>query len=315
MRYKEVLDIINTGIVIIDRHYKVLEWNRWMSFYSKIERADIIDSSLFQRYPDLNKPSFLRVCKSVFTFGNIIYLSQKIHNYLFPFKVIGSYSSSFEFMQQSCNIAPLKDEDGNIEFIVISIQDVTESVIIEKRLRNLNSTDGLTGAYNRRYFEARLKEEFYRLRRYKLTLSLLMFDIDNFKNINDTHGHQFGDFVLKKISMEVIELIRDVDILIRFGGDEFICFLPETNITGAYCLAERIRITIEKTLFNYDDKEDYVSISIGVAEVLKTMTEPGELISAADQALYLAKDAGRNCSKLYSEKDAIARRESDSIGE
>ncbi|MBI9104158.1 MAG: sensor domain-containing diguanylate cyclase [Spirochaetales bacterium] len=315
MRYKAVLDIINTGIVIIDRHYKVLEWNRWMSFYSKIERKDIIDLSLFQHYPNLNKPSFLRVCKSVFTFGNIIYLSQKIHSHLFPFKVIGSHSSSFEFMQQSCNISPLKDEDGKIEFLVISIQDVTESVVIERRLRNLNSTDGLTGAYNRRYFEARIKEEFFRLKRYELTLSLLMFDIDNFKKINDTYGHQFGDYVLKKISMEILELIRDVDILIRFGGDEFICFLPETNIMGAYTLGERIRKTIEKTCFSDDDKEASVSISIGTAEVLKSMTEPEQLIEAADQALYTAKNAGRNCTKKYSAEEIFVKRESDSNGE
>ena len=302
MYYKEILDIISTGIVIIDRHYKVLEWNRWMSFFSKIEREKIVNTNLFHHYPDLNQPSFLRVCKSVFTFGNIIYLSQKIHNYLFPFKVIGSHASHFEYMQQNCNIAPLKNKDGEIELIVISVQDVTESVIVEKRLKNLNATDGVTGIYNRRYLDSRMKEEFFRLKRYGMILSIIMFDIDYFKNLNDNLGHPFGDFVLQRMSLIIKELIRDVDVLARYGGDEFICLLPETDIEGAETLAERIRIKVCEGDFTYSGKTSSISVSLGAAQVEEGVEGPEDLLKAADEALYEAKNAGRNCVRVFRNK-------------
>ncbi len=300
MYCNEILNIISTGIVIIDRQYKVIEWNRWMSFFSKIEREQIVNCSLFQFFPGLNEPGFIRTCKSVLSFGNIVFLSQKIHNNLFPFKVVGSHSSRFEFMQQSCSIAPLRNKQEEIEHLIISIQDVTESVVVEQKLRTLNSLDELTGVYNRRFLNLRLNEEFYRLIRYKIKLSLIMFDIDHFKQLNDNSGHQCGDYVLQHLCEVISALIRDVDLLARYGGDEFTCLLPETDISGAEFLAERIRMLVNKTEFIYEEKKLEVSVSLGVAQSNEEMTDSDQLLEAADTALYKAKKAGRNCVSIWS---------------
>ena len=203
-------------------------------------------------------------------------------------------------MQQSCNIAPLKNTEGEIDKLVISVQDVTEAVIIENKLRILNSTDELTGASNRRDLEARLKEEFFRLKRYDISLSLFMFDIDSFKRLNDTHGHLFGDYILKELTLQIKKLIRDVDVLVRYGGDEFICMLPETEAEGAMVLAERIRIRTSETRYTLGENENSITLSIGVVQAHKSMSDPLELLEAADKALYQSKEEGKNRVSLWS---------------
>jgi len=300
---EEILDILNMGIVVLDRSFKVQEWNRWMTFHSRMERKDILDQNLFHFFPDLNNPSFLRTCKSVFTFGTIIYLSQKIHSHLFPFKVLGSYSSHFDLMQQSCTISPLKQGSEEVSTIVITVQDVTETVIVEKRLRTLNALDGLTAIYNRRYLNLRLQEEVYRQKRYGAVMSLIIFDIDHFKNINDTHGHACGDYVLQKLCILISTLIRDVDVFARYGGEEFVLLLPETGAQGALILAERIRKAVEEYEFQYESTNRlHITVSLGVATHNQLLATPEQFLKAADKALYEAKKGGRNCLKVYSER-------------
>ena len=112
-------------------------------------------------------------------------------------KPTGAFPTRFKFKQQSCTAYPIRDEHSTVRQICIAIQDVTEMAAYEKILLEINLKDSLTGAYNRRFLTTRLSEEFERHRRYSRTLSLLMLDIDYFKKINDTYGHQCGDFILK----------------------------------------------------------------------------------------------------------------------
>ncbi|KWT83454.1 response regulator [Candidatus Magnetominusculus xianensis] len=124
----QLLDMLNTGVVIIDKKLAVLYWNRWLAMQSGIQSSDIVGAELLDFFPNLDKPSFLKSCKSVFTFGNFIFLSQKLHNYLFPFKLTGKQAAHFEYMQQSCTLGPLRDESDTIKYIFITIEDVTEIV-------------------------------------------------------------------------------------------------------------------------------------------------------------------------------------------
>ena len=144
---------------------------------------------------------------------------------------------------------------------------------------NINSTniDGLTGLYNKNYFYSCYKKHL------TAPLSILMIDLDNFKNINDTHGHLNGDLALKEAAEIFKHSIRNSDILARFGGDEFILMLPETNLEGAYIVGERIRKAMEKKY----------PVSIGVA-ALELNNSLEELINNADKALYRAKKQGKN---------------------
>ncbi len=164
---------------------------------------------------------------------------------------------------------------------------------LEKKNRELARmiiTDSLTGLYNHQYIYEQIKNEIRKSDRYERPFSVIMCDIDDFKKINDTHGHQVGDGVLMKISEALKETVRDVDIVGRYGGEEFLLALPETTLQNAYTLAERIRKKIEKLKFG---AEISVTISGGVAEH-KSDEDEKMLVARADDLLYKAKKEGKN---------------------
>jgi diguanylate cyclase len=295
MIFSQIFDMLDAGIVILDRDLNVFKWNRWMTTHSKIKPEEIVGKSLFSFYPDLNTPWFLRNCKSVFTFGNFAFISQKLHKYCFPFKsYYNTLGYRFDYMQQSCTVGPLRDEDNEIKYIFINVQDVTEIVAYEQKLIEMNTKDGLTGIYNRRFFEPRLIEEFERHKRYDRPMSLVMLDIDHFKEVNDTHGHQAGDYILKSLSDFIGERIRNVDIFARYGGEEFCILLPETHLDAAQMLAEQIRKQIESEIFQFKKIDIKITVSQGLATLLREVENAEVLLKMADDALYDAKKAGRN---------------------
>ncbi|MBI5739635.1 MAG: sensor domain-containing diguanylate cyclase [Nitrospirae bacterium] len=294
MMLQQIFDAINIGIVILDRDMRVRGWNRWMEIHSGIRSDMIRDTSIFDTYPHLNNPKFTRSCKSVFSFGNFCFFSQKLHHYLFPFKTSCYSEARFDYMQQSCAMGPLRDEDNQINNLFIYVQDMTEVAAYERKLVQINMKDGLTGIFNRRFLETKLAEEFNRHKRYGGVFSIIMFDIDYFKKVNDTYGHPCGDFILKAVTSRTAALIRNIDYLARYGGEEFCCLLPETAITAAIMVAERFREAIETHENNFDDNVIKVTISLGVAEFRSSMEAVHELIKSADNALLRAKREGRN---------------------
>ncbi len=158
--------------------------------------------------------------------------------------------------------------------------------------------DGLTGAHNKRYFIEFLEREIARCSRYGRPLSLLMFDIDHFKAVNDTHGHLTGDHVLKEMCRRLLGRIRKEELLARYGGEEFACVLPETDNAGAMAFAEQIRILVGGTPFEYEGDSFTVTVSVGVATLNNDggdmVLEATALIKLADENLFAAKHAGRN---------------------
>jgi diguanylate cyclase (GGDEF)-like protein len=181
------------------------------------------------------------------------------------------------------------------EFISLSISNAKS---FEKAER-LAVTDGLTGLTNRQHLEALLTSEILRSRRYRTPLSLVMLDVDYFKSVNDTFGHQEGDDVLIAVAAIIKNLCRSHDIAARYGGEEFLLILPETNGSGAMVIAERVREEVESHRFNYEGKVHSVTISCGIAEINNEKDQGvAGLISVADQALYKAKETGRNRTVL-----------------
>jgi len=163
----------------------------------------------------------------------------------------------------------------------------------------LSVTDPLTGIYNRGYLNKHLSEEIKRARRYKRSLSLILCDIDHFKKVNDTYGHQSGDQVLKEFVQCIKESIRyDVDWLVRYGGEEFIVVLPETGLKVACLVAERLRNDIAKKTIEVKDKVIHITASFGVNSIDSTTPDDkissNAIINEADRYLYLAKEEGRN---------------------
>lgn len=188
-----------------------------------------------------------------------------------------------------------KDFDREDEKLFMAFSHQVSVAIENARLYNMAFYDGLTKVFMRRYFEAWLDQEFARVKRYRTDLSILMFDIDHFKKINDSYGHQAGDVVLQEIAQVVKNNIRAADVLARYGGEEFVICLPETKVSKALYLAERIRHEIEKKEFIYQDKKIPVTISLGVASFRETPEDSvSQFIKDADSALYQSKEEGRN---------------------
>ncbi|RKH59021.1 diguanylate cyclase [Corallococcus aberystwythensis] len=158
----------------------------------------------------------------------------------------------------------------------------------------LTIADGLTGINNKRYFLEYLEREMGRSHRYQRTLSLMMFDIDHFKQINDVHGHLAGDHVLREMAQSIKRLVRREQCFARYGGEEFAVVMPEDGPDKARLFAEKIRKLVEDKRFVFEDKDIPVTISIGVAEVASEMSEPSQFIKVADANLYKAKKTGRN---------------------
>jgi diguanylate cyclase (GGDEF)-like protein len=168
-----------------------------------------------------------------------------------------------------------------------------------KMIQELAITDGVTGLYTRRYAMERFKEEFLRSQAHHFSLSVLMIDVDDFKDCNDKYGHLVGDIVLFEIGNRIKENIREVDMLARFGGEEFIVFAPNTSKESVFAFAERIRKGIEEAMIRAYDERLKTTVSIGLSSYPEDAKSPEDLIGKADWALYQAKKLGKNRSCAF----------------
>jgi diguanylate cyclase (GGDEF)-like protein len=215
---------------------------------------------------------------------------------------------------------PLRDAVGNINGAIVVNQDITSRKQVEEQLREamtaldaanqelqqvlmreqlMARTDHLTGISNRRHFFEVSEQLFTVAQRYQTPLSVLMFDIDHFKRINDKYGHQAGDTLLKCVALIADQHVREADILARYGGEEFIVMLPNTSAREALAAAENIREQVAACQEIGTCNDARITISVGIASILPGEDSLNRLIQRADQALYSAKNAGRNCSKVF----------------
>jgi two-component system cell cycle response regulator len=220
-----------------------------------------------------------------------------------PFTLHGAQSGVF-FLRTMANGATLTETDVAFaeEVIRTAINAIEKAYQLEtvqsdkEKYRWLATVDALTGCMNRRAFTERLERELDRVSRYGVKLSVMMIDIDRFKDINDTHGHVVGDNVLSQLGDLLREEVRSVDLAARYGGEEFVIVLPDTDLEGAVVFAERLRKRVEEC--NFADTGDplraTVSIGVASASIAGEITEPESLIAHADEALYRAKNDGRN---------------------
>ena len=171
-----------------------------------------------------------------------------------------------------------------------------QNALLHEELERLSVTDRLTELYNHGYFHQRLDEEIGRASRFSHPLSLIMLDIDDFKEFNDTYGHPRGDAVLRRVADIIRENLREIDVAARYGGEEFVIVLPETDATGAHYVAERVRESVESSAFETSDGGGSVSksVSVGIATFPVNAESATLLVDAADRAMYDAKHSGKN---------------------
>ncbi|WP_338072056.1 diguanylate cyclase [Billgrantia bachuensis] len=187
------------------------------------------------------------------------------------------------------SITAVHDEAGNIRHFIAVFHNIAERKRLEQELEQQATRDHLTGAYNRRAFDAAMRKAVRQAERSDNTFSLLLFDIDLFKSVNDQHGHDTGDVILKRLALLVGKALRSTDLLARWGGEEFAILLQDTSAQGASIFAERLRQQVAETRLH----GLAVTISLGIAEYRRGES-PEEMLTRADSALYRAKRAGRN---------------------
>ncbi|WP_019559550.1 GGDEF domain-containing protein [Caldimonas manganoxidans] len=178
--------------------------------------------------------------------------------------------------------------------VYVILRQVFRLEQLRQRLQALAVTDDLTGCYNRRYFWDRIEQEWARAHRHGLPLAVLLIDVDDFKRINDAHGHHAGDLMLQALVRACGASLRSTDVLARYGGEELAVLLPQTNLSGALAMAERIRAALQQVRIDWQGQSVGATVSVGVAALHDSHANVQAMVHDADVALYEAKRAGRN---------------------
>jgi diguanylate cyclase (GGDEF)-like protein len=197
------------------------------------------------------------------------------------------------------SVTPMDTNSHKVDRFVHVARDITERKSLEDKLRLLATTDSLTSIWNRRYFRSLAKRELDRTNRYGGELALMMIDLDHFKRINDTYGHAVGDEALKMVAATGRATLRRIDIFARYGGEEFVIALPETPLEQAVQVAERLRQTLAETPITTETGHLHITVSIGLATNDPGSADLNTLLQQADEALYQAKDNGRNRVEVF----------------
>ena len=301
-----IVDRANVGIFVINRDREIVLWNQFMEIHSERKADTVVGNNLFEAFPELPQKWLDRKIESVFILKNFSFTSWEQRPYLFKFAHNRPVTGGVDCMRQDCTLMPIKDDAGQVEFICFTVLDVTDTSIYQskleettEKLREMSNQDGLTKLFNRRYIEETISNEYERARRYGNQFSVILTDIDFFKKVNDNHGHLAGDEVLRVVSKRLSSVLRDTDVLGRYGGEEFIIALPETDMEGAVVVAERLRKVIESEPIEAEGETLSIAISLGVTEMYETTLAYAQLIAEADLALYKSKENGRNCTTRY----------------
>lgn len=301
----EIIHSVDVGVMVLDREYQVEVWNGFMENHSGLAPDQTQGQSVFALFPEIEEAWFRRKVESVALLGTPAFSIWEQRPFLMNFKSYQPITGMADFMYQNITLLPLKSTTGVVEHIGVVIYDVTDVAVNKSQLQDANMklerlsrTDRLTQLFNRGYWEECLHAEYHRFNRYHQPVSLLIFDIDHFKKINDTYGHPAGDEVIRQVAEAMRSLVRNTDIPGRYGGEEFVCLLPDTPGDGAMILAERIRTHIERLLVMHEGREIRFTVSLGVAELVDGVASAGTWLELADKMLYQSKHGGRNQSSL-----------------
>lgn len=301
-----LVDQLNVGLFVLDRELRVRVWNRFMELNSGRAATEVLGAVVFDIFPELDEPWLRKKLETVFQIGGYAFTSANQRPYLLRFDHHRPVTGGIDYMRQDCTFMPLQVEGGSVSHVGVSIADVTDKIISEvereealERLGEMSIRDGLTGIFNRRQLECSLEAEVSRVRRYGGALSVVMFDIDHFKRINDGYGHRAGDDVIQAVVDHTCQVLRQPDIAGRYGGEEFTLILPETGDEGARVVSERLRRTIEDARIRVGGRDISVTISVGVSTFREAVVDHEALLDEADRALYQAKAAGRNRVVLF----------------
>lgn len=297
----KILDTAENGILVVDSNLTIRFWNNWLAVNTHIKKENAHGLSLEDVFPETSFKMLKRKIKIALKLKASAYVNSTVDKYIIPIRLEKITSSRFRFMRQDAVITALDDKEVSV--IIYDTTSLVEAkAVIDEHLEIVKkqaSTDQLTGCYNRKIFHELLDAETARAIRHSCKFSVVIFDIDNFKSVNDTFGHLVGDEVLKEVATAGSSGIRKSDTFARWGGEEFIILLPETSLVQATVVAEKVRCSIAKQDYGEAGRQ---TCSFGVAEFI--ITDPADvnlIIYRADKALYYAKENGKNMVAMYVE--------------
>lgn len=296
----EALNFLPLGVLVLDGAQRVCYWNNWLVAKTGIPAASATDKTLTELFPSLHNPRLNWGIENVIKYRAHQMLSQTLNRYLIPIPLGESASLGLNMMQQQAHLAPLVHEEGI--HVLVSILDMTDSVRRAEALmaqgialKEASIRDALTHQYNRRYLWDWLENQLSQCARYNHPLACLLIDVDHFKEVNDNYGHLMGDKVLVDFSRIVASHLRASDILVRYGGEEFVVLAPYCSLNDASEMAQRILNSVRSQAIG-DLPAGKITCSIGVADWMPTQPCPAEeLLKTADERMYQAKLSGRNC--------------------
>lgn len=283
--YIELNQIFNTAadaMCVIDRDSNVLKINETFSKLFGLKKKQADNKKCFELIPGTE-------CHSPGCPLKKIIAGESFHEH-----DVEKKTADGSILSCIMSASAFRDPGGEFYGMVLNFKDITYRKQLEEKLRELATTDGLTKIFNRRHFIELSNREFDRAKRYGNTLAMLMLDVDHFKSVNDTYGHDIGDEALILLAETVKSMLRNVDIFGRIGGEEFAALLPDTDLNGARITAEKLRQAIENACIPTSKGPIRFSISVGVALVTESLKNINDLLKAADEALYRAKENGRN---------------------
>lgn len=298
----DVIQSTNIGIVVVDRNLQIEVFNRFMQAHSGISSDRAMGRKITDLFADLPEQWLLRRMEMVFGLGIPVYATWEERPHLFRFPLNLPIHYQTDIMYQNIMFVPLRAANDKVERVGIVVHDVTEIALVRQaleeargKLLQLSRVDHLTQLWTRGYWQERYHEEWQRARRTGASVSLVMFDIDHFKRINDTYGHPTGDEAIRLVARLFKEAARATDICGRYGGEEFVALLLDTDAAGAKLFCERLRhIIAAESVLGPDGAVVQFTISLGVAELSGEIETPHDWLERADQALYRAKTGGRN---------------------
>ena len=304
----DMLQSIDVGLIVLDRNYKVTVWNSFMENHSGVSPALIKEKVLFDIFPSIPENWFRQKTESVFLLKSSTFTVWEQRPYLFKFKNYRPITGSADYMYQNITLIPLASADNEVNHVGVLIYDVTDIAVnklkleeANNKLESLSKTDHLTQLNNRGAWEGYLEKEFSRSKRSKHVCSVVMFDIDHFKKVNDTYGHQAGDEVIRRTAALLKDTMRITDIAGRYGGEEFGVILVDTKAEDALIFTERLRKRIEMEVVEYEEFKIKFTVSLGVSELTEDCDDYKLWLERSDKALYVCKESGRNQSKVFSE--------------
>ena len=308
----ELLDSIEVGIAVLDRNFNVQVWNKFLENHGAKKAEAIIGDSLFSHFPEIEEKWLRTKVDPVFNLKSPVFIIWEQRPYLFKFGCNRPVTSAAEFMYQNVTMFPIVDKRGNVERFCMLVYDVTEQALGKRGMEHLNEelktasrVDGLTGLYNRRYWQERFDEMHKLCVRREKPSTALMLDIDHFKRINDTYGHQAGDKVIKMLAALIKRCVRETDLAGRYGGEEFAIILNDSSVEDAKVVAERIRQLAQRLVVEHEGESISFTVSLGLAQFSPDFKGAMAWLECADQALYEAKENGRNQYRIYAAPGAL----------